>query len=68
MKEMFVFLFTFHFFTAAYSHLDSGKHFSYSHRRCILFMFFFNEIGLRFIFLSRSSSFPVIHVNVDIKI
>ena len=34
-------------------------------------MFFFQEIGLRcylILFTSRSGSFPVIQVNVDIKI
>ena len=50
------------FFTAAHFHLAGRKHFSFSHR---LFEFpCFSSYEIR---LTRSSSFSVIHVSVNIK-
>ena len=39
-----------------------------SHRHYKIFMFFFQRIWSPLFFVARSSSFSVIHVNVDIKI
>ena len=54
------------FIAAAYFHLGGRLHFSFSHRRDKIFMFFF--LLLPCFFIPRSSSFSVIHVSVDIKI
>ena len=54
------------FIAAAYFHLGGRLHFSFSHRRDKIFMFFF--LLLPCFFILRSSSFSVIHVSVDIKI
>ena len=63
----YVFLSTF-FFAAAHFHLGGRQHFPMFLTATIKFSYFsFNEIGL-LCFFSRSSSFSVIHVNVDIKI
>ena len=56
------------FFTAAHFHFGSRQHFSCSYRRYIIFMIFFQRNWSPLLFISRSSSFPVIQVNVDIKI
>ena len=45
-----------------------GKIKPHSHRRYIIFMFFFQRNWFPLLFISRSSSLPVIQVNVDIKI
>ena len=67
MEEMlYVFLFTF-VFLAAHFHLDGRQHFSFSHLRYEIF-FTSNEIGLRCVFISRSSSYSVIHVDINVKI
>ena len=54
------------FFTAAHFHLAGRKHFSFSHR---LFEFpCFSSYEFVFLFsITRSSSFSVIHVSVNIK-
>ena len=49
-----------HFVTAAHFHLAGRYHFSFSHHRYEIFMFIFQLI-------TRSSSFSVIHVSVNIK-
>ena len=57
------------FFTATHFHLGSHQRFSFCHcRHIISFMFFFQPNWSPLLFISRSSSFPVIQVNVDIKI
>ena len=56
------------FFTATHFHVGIHKHFSFSHRCYIIFMFFFQQNWSPLLFISRSSSFPVIQVNVDIKL
>ena len=56
------------FFTAAHFHVGSRKHFSFSHRCYIIFMFFLQQNWSPLWFICRSSSFSVIQVNVDIKI
>ena len=63
---LYVFLFTF-VFLAAHFHLGGRQHFSFSN---LHYEFFFtsNEIGLRCVFISRSSSLSVIHVNINVKI
>ena len=68
LEKMFVFLFTLFFFTAPHFHLGRRQHFSFSHRRYIIFMFLFRRNWAPLLFISNSSSFPVIQVNVDIKI
>ena len=55
------------FFTATHFHVGIHKHFSFSHRCYIIFMFFFQQNWSPLLFISRSSSFPVIQVNVDIN-
>ena len=59
-------LFTF-FFTAAHFHLGGRQHFSYSQHCHKIFMFPTKLVPFVF-YLSVSSPFSVIHVNVDIKI
>ena len=54
------------FFTAAHFHLGGRWHFSLPLFKNILFSFQRNSSPL--FFISRSSSFSVIHVSVDIKI
>ena len=56
------------FFNGTHFQLGGRKHFSFSHRRYEIFMFFFKRNWSSLFFISRSSSFSVIHVNVDIKI
>ena len=56
------------FFTAPHFHLGRRQHFSFFHRRYIIFMFLFRRNWAPLLFISNSSSFPVIQVNVDIKI
>ena len=56
------------FFTAAHFHLHCRERFSFSHCCYIMFMFFFQRNWSLFLFIYCSSSFPVIQVNVDIKI
>ena len=69
MEEMsYVLLFSFLFFNGTHFQLGGRKHFSFSHRRYEIFMFFFKRNWSTLFFISRSSSFSVIHVNVDIKI
>ena len=63
----YLFLLTF-FFAAAHFHLGSRQHFSFSHHRYKIFTFFFQRNWSPLFFISRSSSFSFIHVNVDIKI
>ena len=55
------------FFTPVHFHLGGRQHFSFSHRRYEMFMFFFQWNGCPLFLISRSSSFSVFHVNVDIK-
>ena len=55
------------FFTAAHFHLAGRQHFSFSHRRYELFMFFFQRNSFPLFPITRSSSFSVIHVSVNIK-
>ena len=50
------------FFTAAHFHLAGRQHFSFSHRRFEFPCFSSNEFSI-----TRSSSFSVIHVSVNIK-
>ena len=63
---LYVLLFTF-VFLAAHFHLGGRQHFSFSHLHYEIF-FTSNEVGLRCVFISRSSSFSAIHVNVNLKI
>ena len=56
------------FSTAAHFHLRCRERFSFSHCCYIMFMFFFQRNWSLLLFIFRSSSFPVIQVNVDIKI
>ena len=58
------------FFHCRSFHLGSRWLFSFSHRRYIIFMFFLptKKVSVVFFFIiSHSSSFPVIHVNLDIQ-
>ena len=48
--------------------LVAASIFPFSHRRDKFFMFFFQRNWSPLVFISRSSSFSVIHVNVDIEI
>ena len=57
----------FYFFTAAHFHLARRQHFSFSHRRYEIFMFFFPRNSSPLFSVTRSSSFSVIHVSVNIK-
>ena len=57
----------FYFFTAAHFHLARQYHFSFSHRRYEIFMFFFPRNSSPLFSVTRSSSFSVIHVSVNIK-
>ena len=56
-------------FAASHFYLGGRWHFSFPHRRYKTFLFFLqrNRSPL-FFFISRSNSFPDIHVNVDINI
>ena len=47
-------------------HLTGRQHFSFSHRHYIIFILFFQRNSSSLFFISRSSSFSVIHVSVDI--
>ena len=47
--------------------LVAASIFHFSHHRYKIFMFFFQRNSSLFVFISRSSSFSVIHVNVKIK-
>ena len=60
-------LFVVIFCTATLFHLAGRKYFSFSHRSYEIFMFFFQRKWSPLFFISRSSSFSVIHVSVDIK-
>ena len=57
------------FFVRCQSFSPSGgcQHFSFSYRRYKIFMLFLRRYWSPLFFISRSSSFSVIHVNVDIK-
>ena len=59
-----------HMFTTVHFHLAVRSYFSFSHQRYKIFMLFFQRTSasLFFISLSRSSSFSVIYVSVDLKI
>ena len=63
----YLFLLTF-FFAAAHFHLGGRQHFSFSHHRYKIFTFFFQRTWSPLFFISPSSSFSFIRVNVDIKI
>ena len=66
MEEMsYVFLFAF-FSLPAHFHLGGRQNFSISHRRYKIFLFLFQKNQSPFFFITGSSSFSVIHVNVDI--
>ena len=56
------------FFAAAHFHLNGSQHFPFSYSRYKIFMFFFRRNWSPLVFISRSSSLSVIHVNVDIEI
>ena len=58
----------FFFFAAAHFHMAGRQHFSSSHRRYKIFTFFFQQTWSPLFFISRSRSFSIIHVNVDVKI
>ena len=47
---------------------SGSQHFPFSHRRDKFFMFFFQRNWYPLVFISRSSSFSVVHVNEDIEI
>ena len=64
----YLFLLTFFFLAAAHFHLGGRQHFSFSHHRYKIVTFFFQRNWSPLFFISRSSSFSFIHVNVDIKI
>ena len=58
-----------HFFLCcSFSPQCSPWHFSFSHHRYKIFMFFFQQNWSPLFFICHSSSFSVIHINVDIKI
>ena len=58
-----------HFFLCcSFSPQCSPWHFSFSHHRYKIFMFFFQQNWSPLFFICHSSSFSVIHANVDIKI
>ena len=57
----------FYFFTAAHFHLAGLQYFSFSHLRHEIFMFFFQRNFSPLFSITRSSSFSVIHVNVNIE-
>ena len=59
---------SFFFFAASHSHLGGASISPFSHRRYKIFMFFFQRDWSPLVLNSRSSSFCVIHVNVDIEI
>ena len=71
MDQMsYVFLCTFFTVTDDHFHLGGRQHFSFSHCRYKIFMFF--SLPTRLVsfvfFISRSSFFSVIHINKDIEI
>ena len=55
------------FFTAAHFHLAGRQHFLFSHLRHEIFMFFFQRKFCPLFSITRSSSFSVIHVSVNIE-
>jgi len=55
------------FFTAAHFHLAGRQQFSFSQLRYEIFMFFFQRNSSPLFSITRSSSFSVIHVSVNIK-
>ena len=68
MEEMlYVVLFTFFFATGLF-YLGGCQHFTYSHSRYKIFMLFFKRNWSSLFFISGSSSFSVIHTNLDFKI
>ena len=56
------------FFAATHLHLGGLQLFSFSHRRHKIFMILFQRNWSPLFFISRPTSFFVIHVKVDIKI
>ena len=61
-------VFCFFSFTAAHFYRVAGRwHFSFSHHSYEILMFFFQRNSSPLFLITRSRSFPVIHVNVDIK-
>ena len=56
-----------YFVTAAPFHLADRYHFSFSHHRYEIFMFIFHRNSSPSFLITRSSSFSVIHVSVNIK-
>ena len=60
-------VFAFIFCTTTHFHLSGRKYFSFSHRRYEIFMIFFQRNSSPLFFITRSSSFSVIRVSVDIK-
>ena len=56
-----------YFVTAAHFHLAGRYHFSFSHHRYEIFMFIFHRNSSPSFLITRSSSFSVIHVSVNIK-
>ena len=67
-RMLYVFLFTFFFSLPLIFTPVVASIFPFSHHRYKFFMFFFQRNWSPLVFISRSSSFPVIHVNVDIEI
>ena len=57
----------FYFFTAAHFYLAARQHFSFSHCRYEIFMFFFQRNSSPLFSITRPSSSSVIHVSVNIK-
>ena len=55
------------FFTAAHFNLVAASISNFLTAAIFFFMFFFQQNLSPLLFISRSSSFPVIQVNVDIK-
>ena len=62
-----VFLFAFIFFHTAHFHLAGRCNFLFSHRCYEIFMFLFQENSSPLFSITRSSSFYVINVSVNIK-
>ena len=56
------------FFTAAHFNLVAASISNFLTAAIFFFMFFFQQNLSPLLFISRSTSFPVIQVNVDIKI
>ena len=57
----------FYFFTAAHFYLAARQHFSFSHCRYEIFMFFFQRNSSPLFSITRPSFSSVIHVSVNIK-